>query len=67
VCGVLRAIEKGDVAMAMTKEKCPVCSDEMGSNPKTVKVGTKNMKVCCEECAEKAKANPAKYAATATV
>jgi hypothetical protein len=34
----------------------------MGNNPKTVKLGNKNMQVCCDECAQKAKANPTKYA-----
>jgi len=48
--------------MAMGKEKCPVCGDEMGKDAKNVKVGGKNLRVCCDECAQKAKANPSKYA-----
>ena len=44
-------------------EKCPVCDYELDSKAKRIEVRGKTIKVCCDECAEKVQANPAKYAA----
>jgi len=41
--------------------KCPVCRWEIKENEKQVKVDGRVILVCCEDCAKKVKANPAKY------
>ncbi len=43
--------------------KCPVCDWEIKDKGKTVKVGDRTVDVCCDECADKVKAEPKKYAA----
>ena len=37
------------------KAKCPVCDYDLPDKPIEVKVGSKIVKVCCQECAEAAK------------
>ena len=49
----------------MKAEKCPVCDWEIKDGGIQVTVGGKAITVCCDDCAEKAKAEPAKYAGTA--
>ncbi len=46
----------------MSTAKCPVCSWDMKDGSVKVKVAGREITVCCDECAEKAKAEPAKYA-----
>jgi len=43
------------------KAKCPVCDWEI-KDAKKVTVGGKTVTVCSDECAQKVRANPAKYA-----
>jgi ribosome-binding protein aMBF1 (putative translation factor) len=45
----------------MKSRKCPVCDWEIKDGGKTVKVEGTPMVVCCDECAEKIKANPRQY------
>ena len=45
----------------MKNKKCPVCDWEIKDGGKTVKVDNTSVVVCCDDCAEKVKANPAKY------
>jgi ribosome-binding protein aMBF1 (putative translation factor) len=45
--------------------KCPVCDWEMKDGGLKVKVAGKQITVCCDDCADKAKANPATYAGSA--
>jgi hypothetical protein len=52
--------------MATTKEKCPVCGDEMNPDAQSIKIGGKTVRVCCDDCAKQAKANPKKYGAAST-
>jgi len=47
----------------MKTEKCPVCDWELKGDAKKVKVKDRTVTVCCDECAEKVKANPGKYLA----
>ena len=53
---------KGD---RMKTKKCPVCDWEIKDDGIKVKVGGKELIVCCDDCAKKAKENPAKYAGKA--
>jgi len=46
----------------MKTKKCPVCDWEIKDDGIKVKVGGKEITVCCDDCAKKAKASPAKYA-----
>ena len=46
----------------MQTKKCPVCDWEIKDKGKQVKAGNKNFTVCCDQCAEEVKKNPAKYA-----
>lgn len=46
----------------MNTKKCPVCDYEITEGGIKVKVGSKEIVVCCEDCAKKAKESPAKYA-----
>ena len=46
----------------MSAQKCPVCGWEIKDQKHAVKVKGKTIAVCCDECAEKVKADPAKYA-----
>ena len=43
------------------KKKCPVCGWELKDDAKTVTVKGKPVGVCCDDCAVKLKADPAKY------
>ncbi len=45
----------------MSFEKCPVCDWDMKDGGLKVKVGGREITVCCDECAAKAKEDPAKY------
>jgi ribosome-binding protein aMBF1 (putative translation factor) len=45
----------------MKNKTCPVCNWEIKDDGKTVKVENTKVVVCCEDCAEKVKANPRKY------
>jgi hypothetical protein len=47
---------------SMKTKKCPVCDWEIKDGGIKVKVGGKEITVCCDDCAKKAKASPAKYA-----
>lgn len=49
----------------MKTKKCPVCDWEIKEGGIKVKVGTREIVVCCDDCAKKAKESPAKYAGTA--
>lgn len=49
----------------MKTKKCPVCDWEIKDGGIKVKAGGRKIVVCCEDCAKKAKDNPAKYAGTA--
>jgi ribosome-binding protein aMBF1 (putative translation factor) len=46
----------------MKTKKCPVCDWEIKDQGIKVKVGGKEITVCCDECATKAKKNPTQYA-----
>lgn len=39
---------------------CPICQDPMERNPVTVTVGGVAHRVCCEDCAKQAKADPSR-------
>lgn len=45
----------------MATSKCPVCDWEIKDGGIKVKVGGKEIVVCCDDCAAKAKAEPKKY------
>jgi len=45
----------------MKTRKCPVCAWEIKDEGKTVKVSGQTVVVCCDDCAEKVKAQPQKY------
>ena len=49
----------------MKAKKCPVCDWEMKEGGIKVKAGVKEITVCCDDCAKKAKQSPAKYAGAA--
>lgn len=49
----------------MKTEKCAVCDWDMKDGGIRVKVAGKEITVCCDECASKAKAEPAKYSSAA--
>lgn len=44
----------------MKTKKCPVCNDDIKDGEIKVKVGGKEITVCCDDCATKAKDVPAK-------
>lgn len=46
----------------MKTKKCPVCDWEIKDGGIKVKVAGKEIVVCCDDCAKKAKESPAKYA-----
>jgi hypothetical protein len=52
-------------ANRMKTTKCPVCNWDIKDGGIKVKVGGKEITVCCEDCATKAKEKPAQYAGTA--
>ncbi|HKQ47172.1 MAG TPA: hypothetical protein VJZ71_03770 [Phycisphaerae bacterium] len=43
------------------ENKCPVCDDKLDPAAKSVRVDGRTVRVCCDECAEKVRANPAKF------
>ena len=47
----------------MDAQKCPECDWEIKDGGIKLKVGDKEITVCCDECAEKAKKEPARYVA----
>ncbi len=49
----------------MKTTKCPVCQWEIKDGGVTVTVAGKEVVVCCDDCAKKAKESPAKYAGAA--
>ncbi len=49
----------------MTTKKCPVCDWDIKDAGIKVKVGGKELVVCCDDFAKKAKAEPAKYTGSA--
>jgi hypothetical protein len=46
----------------MKTKKCPVCDCDIKDDGIKVKVGGKEIVVCCDDCAKKVKAEPAKFA-----
>jgi ribosome-binding protein aMBF1 (putative translation factor) len=46
----------------MTTKKCPVCDWEIKDGGIKVKVAGKEITVCCDDCAKKAKESPTKFA-----
>jgi len=46
----------------MAASKCPVCDWDLKGDAKSVKVEGKTVRVCCDDCAARVKANPKKYA-----
>jgi ribosome-binding protein aMBF1 (putative translation factor) len=44
----------------MTTKKCPVCDWEIKDEGIKVQVGGKEVTVCCDDCAQKAKESAAK-------
>jgi len=46
----------------MKTQKCPVCDWDIKDGGIKVKVAGKEITVCCDECAKKAKENPGQYA-----
>lgn len=46
----------------MKTRKCPVCDWDIKDAGVKVTVGGKELVVCCDECAQKAKGDPKKYA-----
>ena len=49
----------------MATKKCPVCDWEIKDAGITVKAAGKELTVCCDDCAKKAKENPANDTKTA--
>ena len=45
----------------MKTKTCPVCDWEIKDGGIKVKVGDKEIVVCCDDCAKQAKENPTKY------
>ena len=45
----------------MAQAKCPVCDWKI-ETPVQVEVRGRSIAVCCDDCAKKVKAEPAKYA-----
>jgi ribosome-binding protein aMBF1 (putative translation factor) len=45
----------------MKTKKCPVCDWEIKDAGKLVKIKGAEVIVCCEDCAQKVKADPQKY------
>jgi ribosome-binding protein aMBF1 (putative translation factor) len=46
----------------MQAKKCPVCDWEIKDGGQKVKVAGGEVTVCCDECAQKVKADPGRYA-----
>ena len=49
----------------MNEEMCPVCGEEIGEDVQNVTVEDKQVRVCCDDCAQKVREHPDRYAATA--
>lgn len=49
----------------MKTQKCPVCDWDIKDDGIKVKVGGKEIVVCCDDCAKKAKDAPSKYTGSA--
>lgn len=49
-----------------TEKKCPVCDWQITGEGIRIVVGGKEIAVCCDECAQKAKEDPARYAGSAS-
>ncbi len=47
--------------MKSKNRKCPVCGWEIKGPGQPVNLSGKRVVVCCDDCAEKVKSNPAKY------
>jgi hypothetical protein len=45
----------------MKAKKCPVCDWEIKDQEKKVQIKDVEVVVCCDDCAEKVKADPEKY------
>jgi ribosome-binding protein aMBF1 (putative translation factor) len=54
-----------DSGDAMKTNKCPVCDWEIKDGGIKVKVAGKEITVCCDDCAKKAKEEPKKFASAA--
>lgn len=50
----------------MTTHKCPVCDWDLQDSGIKIRIGDKEIAVCCDDCAVKAKENPQQYAAAAS-
>jgi hypothetical protein len=48
----------------MKTRKCPVCDWDIKDAGIKVKAGAKELVVCCDDCAKKVQAEPAKYGAS---
>ncbi len=48
----------------MKAKKCPVCDWEIQDGGTQVKVGGKEVTVCCDDCAKKVKEGAAKFGGT---
>ena len=48
--------------VVMKSKKCPVCDWDIQGGGIKIKVGGKEITVCCDDCAKKAEESPAKYA-----
>ncbi len=46
----------------MNTSKCPVCDWDINEGGIKVKVGGKEITVCCDDCAKSAEENPSRYA-----
>jgi ribosome-binding protein aMBF1 (putative translation factor) len=49
----------------MVAKKCPVCDWEIRDGGIPIKVGGKEITVCCDDCAKKAQEDPAKFGGAA--
>jgi ribosome-binding protein aMBF1 (putative translation factor) len=49
----------------MKTKKCPVCDWDIKDEGIKVKVGGKEIVVCCDDCAKKAKEGPSKHTGSA--
>jgi len=54
------------MATTTTKTTCPVCQEEIADEGFNVNVQGKSMQVCCDDCAQKVRENPAKYGSGAS-
>lgn len=52
--------------MATQEKNCPVCGEDFERGTQ-VKAQGRNMEVCCDDCADKVRENPSRYAETSDV